>query len=135
MRQHPELDLGVIGRDEHVAGLGHERAADLASELCPDRDVLKVWIAAAQAAGCGDGLIEARVDATGLGIDQLRQRIDVGALQLLKRAPFETEPWKNVPERQLPQYLDRRRSRLGFCVSLQGRELQLVEENRGQLLG
>ena len=59
--------------------------ADLAAELGADRDVLQVRIAAAQAAGRRDRLVEAGVHAAGLGIDQLRQRVDVGALQLLQR--------------------------------------------------
>ena len=49
VRQHAQLDLRVVGRDQHVAGLGDERAADLAAELGADRDVLQVRIAAAQA--------------------------------------------------------------------------------------
>ena len=66
VREHAELDLRVVGRDQHVAGVGDERAADLAAELGADRDVLQVRIAAAQAAGGGDRLVEAGVHAAGL---------------------------------------------------------------------
>ena len=106
VRQHAQLDLRVVGRDQHVAGLGDERAADLAPELGADRDVLQVGIAAAQAAGGGDRLVEAGVDAAGLGVDQLRQRIDVGALELLQRAPLEDQPRHVVRERQLLEHFD-----------------------------
>ena len=68
VREHAELDLRVVGRDQHVARLGDERAADLAAELGADRDVLQVRIAAAQAAGRGDRLVEAGVHAAGLGV-------------------------------------------------------------------
>ena len=66
MREHAQLDLRVVGRDEHVAGIGDERAADLAAELGADRNVLQVGIAAAQTAGRRHRLVEARVDAPGL---------------------------------------------------------------------
>ena len=89
MREHAELDLRVVGRNQHVAGIGDERAADLAAERRADRDVLQVRIAAAQAAGGGDRLVEAGVHAAGLGIHELRQRVDVGALQLHQLAPLE----------------------------------------------
>ena len=68
VREHAELDLRVVGRDQHVARFGDERAADLAAELGPDRDVLQVRIAAAQASGRGDRLVEAGVHAAGLRV-------------------------------------------------------------------
>ena len=42
-------------------------------------------IAAAQPPGRRDGLVEARVDASRRRVHELRQRVDVGALQLLHR--------------------------------------------------
>ena len=91
VRQHPQLDLRVVGRDQHVAGRGDERAADLAADLGADRNVLQVGIGAAQAAGGGHRLVEAGVHAAGLRVDQQRQRIDVGALQLLQAAPVQDQ--------------------------------------------
>jgi hypothetical protein len=49
VREHAQLDLRVVGRDQHVARVGDERAADLAAERGPDGDVLEVRVAAAQA--------------------------------------------------------------------------------------
>ena len=49
VREHAQLDLRVVRRDQHVARVGDERAPDFAAELGPDRDVLQVGIAAAQA--------------------------------------------------------------------------------------
>ena len=48
VREHAQLDLRVVGRDQHVARRGHERAPDLAPELGADRNVLQVRIGAAQ---------------------------------------------------------------------------------------
>ena len=85
VREHAQLDLRVVGGDQHVARRGDERAPDLAAELGADRDVLQVRVGAAQAPGGGDGLVEAGVHAAGLGMHQQRQRVDVGALQLVQR--------------------------------------------------
>ena len=74
-----------------------------------DRNVLQVRIAAAQAAGRRNSLIETRVDSTGLGIHELGQRVDVGALQLHQAPPLENLPREIVGERKLLEHLDRRR--------------------------
>src|SRR5580698_9996317 len=112
-----------------MARFGDEGAANLASERRLDRDVLQVRVAAAQAAGCRDRLIEAGMYAPGLGVDELRQGVDVGALQLLQRAPFEDQAREIVGERQLLEDLDRRRRRPGLDVAPEGRQLELVEQN------
>ena len=65
VRQHAQLDLRVVGRDQHAARLGDERPADLAAQLGAHGDVLQVRVAAAQPAGRGHGLVEARVHAAG----------------------------------------------------------------------
>ena len=116
VREHAELDLRVVGRDQHVARVGDEGAADLAAERRADRNVLQVRIAAAQPAGGGDRLVEAGVDAAGLGVHQLRQRVDVGALQLHQRAPLENLPRQIVGQRQLLEHLDGRRRRADVPV-------------------
>ena len=114
VRQDAQLDLRVVGGDQDVAGLGDERAADVAPDLGADRDVLQVGIAAAQAPGRGDRLVEAGMDAAGLGVDQLRQRVDVRALQLLQAAPLEHQLRQLVGERELLEHFERRRLRLGL---------------------
>ena len=91
-----------------MSGVGDERAADFPAELGPDRDVLQVGIAAAQPAGRGDRLVEARVDAAGLGVDELRQRVDVGALELLQAAPFQDQPRQVVRRGRAPRAPRRR---------------------------
>src|SRR5215208_954465 len=82
VRQDAELDLRVVGRDQHVPRVGDKGPADLAAEWRANRDVLQVGVAAAQASGGGDRLVEARVDAAGLRVHELGQGVDIGALQL-----------------------------------------------------
>ncbi len=77
MRQHAQLDLRVVGRHQPVARRGDEGGADAAPFLAADGDVLQVRIGAREAAG------------RGRGIDQRRERVDVGRLELRERAVFE----------------------------------------------
>ncbi len=88
-----------------MAGFRDEGAPDLASELGPDGDVLQVRIAAAQPAGSRHRLVEAGVDAAGVGIHELGQGVDVGAFQLHQRTPFENHAGKVVRERELFEHL------------------------------
>ncbi len=108
VREHAQLDLRVVGRDQHVAGFGDEGAPDLAADVGPDRDVLQVGIAAAQPPGRRDRLVEAGVHAAGVGVHERGQRVDVGALELLQAAPFEDELGQLVRERQLLEHFERR---------------------------
>ncbi len=134
VRQHAQLDLRVVGRDEHVAGLGDEGAADLAAERGADRDVLQVRIAAAQASGGGHRLVEHRVHAAGDRMDQRRQRVDVGALQLRQAAPVEDEARQVVGQRQFLEHFHGGRRRARRAGALQHRQLQLVEQDLAELL-
>ncbi len=86
--EDPELDLAVVGGEQPVALFGDEAGADGAADLGPDRDVLQVRVGAGEAAGGGRGLVEGGVDASGLGVDQLRQRVEVGVLQLRQLTPL-----------------------------------------------
>ena len=65
---------------------------------------------------------------------ELRQRVDVRALQLLELPPLEDQPRQIVGEREFLEHGDGRRRCLGFDVSLQRRQLQLLEEDSRQLL-
>ena len=60
-----QLDLAVIGREQHMARLGDEGVADLAPFLGADRDVLQIGIGRGQPAGGGDRQRVAGVDAAG----------------------------------------------------------------------
>ena len=86
VREHAQLDLRVVGGDQHVARLGLEAAADLAPERRADRDVLHVRVGARQPPGLRDRLQERRVDARAL-VDELRQHVEVGLDQRRELAP------------------------------------------------
>ena len=112
VREHAQLDLRVVGRDQDVARRGDERTPNLAAELGADRDVLQVRIRAAQTARRRDRLVEARVHASRLRMRPCSgQRVDVRALQLVQRAPLEDEPRQFVRERQLLEHFRGRRER------------------------
>ncbi len=87
---HAQLDLRVIGGDEHRAFIGDEGFADLASHLRADRDVLQVRIGRGETPRRRHGLIERGVDAA-VGADDLRQRVDVGSLQFVQLAMLQDE--------------------------------------------
>ena len=103
--------------------------------LGADRDVLQVRVAAAQAAGRRDRLVERRCGPGRCpGCTSVRQRVDVGALQLRQRAPVEDQARQVVGERQLLEHLDRRGRRAGRAGPLQHRQLQLLEQDVAELL-
>ena len=85
--EDPQLDLAVVGREQAGALLGDEAGAHGAADLGPDRDVLQVGVGAGEPPGRRRRLVEGRVDAARLGVDQLRQRVEVGVLQLGQLAP------------------------------------------------
>ncbi len=87
MGEHAQLDLVVVGRQQAPPRLRDEGGAQRSSELGADRNVLQVRVYARQPAGCRRHLVEGRVDAAGLGIDQLGQRVEVGVLELRQLAP------------------------------------------------
>ncbi len=134
MRQHAEFDLRVVRRDEHTSGIRREGAADLATGGRTHRDVLQVGIAAAQAPSCGNGLVEAGVQAAGFRIDEQRQRVDVRAFQLGELAPLQDEPRQLVRLREFLEDVSRGGRRFRLRVAPQGGQLQLVEQDARQLL-
>ena len=80
----------------------------------------------------GAGLVEGGVDAAVRG-DQLRQRVDVGALQLGEGAVLEDEPRERVLLGQLLQHVLIGRG--AGLEPLHHRQLQLGEEDLRQLAG
>ena len=108
VRQHAKLDLRVVGGDQHEPRIGDEGAPDFAPQVGANRNVLQVRIAAAQAAGRRHRLVERGVHPCRARMDELRQCIDVGALQFHERAPLENQSRQVVRERELFQHIDRR---------------------------
>ena len=89
MRRQPQFDLAVIGREQHVAGLGDERIADLAAEFGADRDVLQVGIGRTQPPGLRADQAVAGVDAPRRWIDRRLQRLGICRFELRQLTPFE----------------------------------------------
>src|SRR5262252_10571732 len=63
MRQHSQLDLRIIRREQHVIWRCDESAPDLAAHLTANRDVLQVRRRRRQAPGGGGCLLIRRVDS------------------------------------------------------------------------
>ena len=104
--EHPQLDLRVVGRREQPARLPrNERLADLPALLGAHRDVLEVRVARAEPAGRRDALVERGMNAAVLGMDQLGQSVEVGALELGELAMLDQERGEGVFERQLLEHL------------------------------
>ena len=58
MGEDPQLNLRIVRRNQDTAGLCDERASNLSADRGPNRDVLQIGIAGAQAPGGRDRLIE-----------------------------------------------------------------------------
>src|SRR6266403_425177 len=82
MGQQSQLDLRVVGREQQRPGRSDEGAANGFAARGAHRDILQVRVGRRQPARGSPGLIEARVDAPGLRVDESRQRIHVGGLEL-----------------------------------------------------
>ena len=89
MGEQAQFDLAVVGGDELAPLRRDEGAADLAPFLGADRNVLQVGLRRRQAPGRGRGERVGRVDAAGSRIDEARQSVGVGRLQLGDLPPFE----------------------------------------------
>ena len=130
--EHPQLDLAVVGGEQAGALLGDEAGADRAADLGADRDVLQVRVGAREAPGRRRRLVEGRVDAAGLGVDQVRQRVEVGVLQLGQLAPGLDLLDDRVLVADLGEDAGVGRE-AGLAAALAG-QAELLEEDRADLL-
>src|SRR3982751_3670059 len=73
--EQAKFDLRVVGREQHMAFFGDEGGADLAPLLSANGNVLQIWVRGREPARRSAGLIERRMQAPGLGIQQHRQRV------------------------------------------------------------
>ena len=98
-----------------------------------DRDVLQVRVGGREPAGGGHRLVEGGVDAPGLGVHELRQRVDVGRLELLHRAVVEDLARQLVHQRQLLEHVlgGGRGARLGRLLA--ALQAEPVEQHLAQL--
>src|SRR5579864_3955600 len=82
MCEQTELDLRVVGGDQLPTRARNEAAPDVSTELAPNRDVLKIWIARRQTPRTSDSLIERCVNAPVPRMDERGKRIEIRALEL-----------------------------------------------------
>jgi hypothetical protein len=132
VRQHPKLDLGVVHAQEHgrpansePRAVGHERAANLTSQLCAHRDVLEVGFPRDEAAAARRDLAEARVHAARLRVYEAGERVGVGVLEPAEAAVLNYLLHDRVltGERIERERVSGVAPRRGFPVSLQAQLL------------
>ena len=137
MGQQTQLDLRIVRRQQAPAFTGHKRLPDLLALLAPHRDILKVGVARTQTARRRYGLVKRGVDAASLLVHHLRQRIDVGALQLGDLPVLQDLPRQgatgHVQRGQLVQRLLVGARRPGDPRAALHWQLQFVEQHGAQL--
>ena len=130
--QEPQLDLGVVRVHQGHPRPGHEHLPQLRPQGGADGDVLEVGLGGAEAAGGGDGVLEAGVDAPVVG-DHLAQAVHIGGLQFGELAVVQDLLDDGVLAPELVQHL-----RVGGVARLgllHRGQAQLVKEDAAQLLG
>ena len=134
VRQHPQLDLRVVGGHQQVPGLGHERLAHGTAEPAAHRDVLQVGIGRGEPPGGSHRLVEAGVDAA-VGGHLPRQGVHVGRLELGLLAVLQDEGGQaEAARRQLLEDVRVGGRRLGLGGAAHHRQPAAGEEHLGQLL-
>ena len=89
MRHHAQLNLRVVGREEQLPWLWYEALSYLLAVLAAHGDVLQIGVGGGETTRCRDGLVERGVYVSGAWVDELGQRVDVCAEQLLQSAVLE----------------------------------------------
>ena len=91
MGHDPKLDLRVVGSDELVS-LGRNKGLPYTASLfAPDGDILQVGFRRGQSTGSSDSLMVGRVYPAGTMVNQLRQRVGVGRLQLAQASVLKNQ--------------------------------------------
>ncbi len=130
MREHPQLDLRVVGRQQPAAFVGDERTAHLPTIGCAHGDVLEIRVLARDATGRRVGLLEGGVDAP-VVVNERRQCVGVRAAELLDLAVTQ----QVFDDRVLVGHLLERVGvgrRAGLRL-LDRRQAELLEEDLAQL--
>ena len=131
-RQHPQLNLRIVGIDQQVALLRLKEIPHAAARLGANGNVLHVRLGAADASGSGIGLTEHRTDPA-VCPDGILQSFHVGGGQLFVLTVLQYLAHDGVVGNQLLQHLG-----IGGIAALGlflCRQLQLPEQHLAQLLG
>ena len=132
VRQHPQLDLAVVGVQEDTAVPGHKHLANLAAQLPAHGNILKVGLSGGQTPGGSDHVLEGGVDAAIVGND-LQKSLGIGGRELGEHPVFENGLHNGMLLFELFQHLGTG-GVAGFGL-LGGGQPQLFKEDLPQLLG
>ena len=131
-----QFDLAVVGGEEHVVVVpGDEGLADGPALFRADGDVLQVGIFGAQSSCCGHRLLVGGVHPTGLCVDQLRQGVYVGGLELLEFAVAQDGRHNGVLAFDFFEDLLSGGVLAGLCFFDAGLDFEGFEQDGTQLLG
>ena len=108
VRHDAQLDLRIVGGDEHVSRRRDERLANAPSFRRAHRDVLQIGIVRREAAGHRGRLPERRVHASRLRVHHQRQLVGVRRLELRRARDARAAPWAADSRRRAPAALPRR---------------------------
>ena len=131
VRQHSQLDLGIVRADDRPTVPRDEGLANLATELRSDGDVLQVRIGRRQPPSGGHRLAKVCVDSSTACSDHLGKSVQIGVLELGEHTVLQNGRWQLVVQRQLLQNRVVGAARgLGL---LHHRQAELIEKNRLEL--
>ena len=88
VREQAQLDLRIVGVDQHAPRCGNEVFAQLTPFIGAYRDILKVRLGGGKSARCRSGLLELGVYAA-VFISHLEETDDISAVKLGQLAVFE----------------------------------------------
>ena len=128
-----QLDLVVVGDQQHSAPGGHEHLTEGAAGLGAHRDVVQVGRIRGEPTGAGHRLVEGGMDAAGASVHFGRQPMPVGGAQLLHLPEGQQVLHDVVLAAQALQ-----RGGVGGVAGrgpLLGRQAEALEEHPGELLG
>ena len=131
MRQNAKLDLRIVCIHEHIAILRYEYLADSTPKLHAHRNVLQVWLSAADSSRSCDGLIEFSVN-TSVFPDKAGQSLGIGGIQLGQLTIIQDHLNHRIIRRQLLQHI-RRSGITGLCLLSVG-QLHPFKQDFPQLL-
>ena len=80
MREDPQLDLGVVRRDQYITRVGNEGRANEAAKLRSNGNVLQVWVRAGDPTCRRPRLVKGSMHPAGLRMNQAWKGIHVSGL-------------------------------------------------------
>ena len=91
-----QLDLGIVGREQQVAGVGDERASYLTALFGAYGYVLEIGICGRNTPGGRHRLVESGVELAVARINEAWQGVHIGGQELAQAAYFKNQPHDRV---------------------------------------